>query len=368
MAEIKYVSRENLSVILGKIKATYVQKVDGKGLSTNDLTNELLAKINGMGTVATLNEIAESNLSADLKAKVNAAAEGNHSHANKALLDTYTQTEENLADAVAKKHAHTNLTVLEGITSAKVAAWDAAEGNAKTYADGLDAAMGARVKAIEDDYLKEADKYDDTALAGRVAAIEADYLKEEDKYDDTALAGRVTANEQAIGVLIGNSSVDGSVDKKIADAINTFATQVTDDGIINTYKEALNYIATHGAEYTALLGEVEGNAAAIETLGGRMDTAEGAIDAVEARMDTAEGKITALETASGTFALKTELEAETSRATAAEAKALSDAKTYADGLNTTMAGRVKAIEDDYVKASELVALTTAEIDETWAAV
>lgn len=47
-----------------------------------------------------------------------------HTHSNKALLDTYTQTEANLADAVAKKHEHTNKTVLDGITAEKVAAWD----------------------------------------------------------------------------------------------------------------------------------------------------------------------------------------------------------------------------------------------------
>lgn len=47
-----------------------------------------------------------------------------HTHANKALLDTYTQTEADLTDAVAKKHEHSNKTVLDGITSAKVAAWD----------------------------------------------------------------------------------------------------------------------------------------------------------------------------------------------------------------------------------------------------
>ena len=60
-----------------------------------------------------------------------------HTHGNKALLDTYTQTEANLADAVAKKHSHANAAVLGGITSEKVTAWDAAEQNAKTYADGL---------------------------------------------------------------------------------------------------------------------------------------------------------------------------------------------------------------------------------------
>lgn len=55
--------------------------------------------------------MAENNLSAALKEKVNAAAEGNHSHTNK--------------------------TVLDGITAEKVAAWDAAEQNAKKYVDGM---------------------------------------------------------------------------------------------------------------------------------------------------------------------------------------------------------------------------------------
>ena len=47
-----------------------------------------------------------------------------HTHSNKALLDTYTQTEANLADAVAKKHEHSNKAVLDGITAEKVTAWD----------------------------------------------------------------------------------------------------------------------------------------------------------------------------------------------------------------------------------------------------
>ena len=47
-----------------------------------------------------------------------------HTHSNKALLDTYTQTEADLADAIAKKHEHSNKTVLDGITAEKVTAWD----------------------------------------------------------------------------------------------------------------------------------------------------------------------------------------------------------------------------------------------------
>ena len=60
-----------------------------------------------------------------------------HTHDNKDLLDTYTQTEANLADAVAKKHEHANKEVLDGITADKVSAWDAAEQNAKDYTNGL---------------------------------------------------------------------------------------------------------------------------------------------------------------------------------------------------------------------------------------
>lgn len=49
-----------------------------------------------------------------------------HEHTNKALLDTYTQTEANLADAVAKKHEHANKAELDKIASGDKAKWDAA--------------------------------------------------------------------------------------------------------------------------------------------------------------------------------------------------------------------------------------------------
>lgn len=77
-------------------------------------------------------------LASDLTAlaKRVATLEGtSHTHDNKALLDTYTQTEADLADAVAKKHNHANKTILDAITDVKVAAWDAAESNANTYTD-----------------------------------------------------------------------------------------------------------------------------------------------------------------------------------------------------------------------------------------
>ena len=56
----------------------------------------------------------------DITANTNAR----HTHSNKALLDTYTQTEINLADAVSKKHTHSNKSALDDITVEKISAWD----------------------------------------------------------------------------------------------------------------------------------------------------------------------------------------------------------------------------------------------------
>ena len=123
--------------------------------------------LNGLGALAQKSVVSESDLDSALAEKVNAASEGNHSHANKALLDTYTQTEADLADAVAKKHAHENAAALDMITGTKITNWDAAEQNAKDYADGLNTAMDGRVQAVEGKAHEHANK---TVLDGITAA------------------------------------------------------------------------------------------------------------------------------------------------------------------------------------------------------
>ena len=129
------------------------------------------------------------------------AVEGKaHEHANKALLDTYTQTEANLADAVAKKHEHSNKEVLDGITATKVSNWDAAEQNAKNYVDG-------KVQEING------------------AA--------------STLAGRVSANEGAIATLNGEG--EGSVKKHVADEIAKIVNENA-NGSIDTLNEIASWI------------------------------------------------------------------------------------------------------------------------------
>lgn len=110
-----------------------------------DLAIALADKINAAATEADLT-LAEGRISQN-ETDIDALQADSHTHGNKALLDTYTQTEANLADAVAKKHDHENKTVLDGITTEKVATWDTVSDKAAQSA--LTAATN-RVTAIED--------------------------------------------------------------------------------------------------------------------------------------------------------------------------------------------------------------------------
>lgn len=112
---------------------TKVAKETGKGLSSNDFTDEDKEKLNN----ATSNNHTHSNktlLDSYTQTEKNLAnaVSNSHTHSNKSVLDTYTQTEENLASAVSNSHTHTNKTVLDGITSDDIKAWD----NLATYENG----------------------------------------------------------------------------------------------------------------------------------------------------------------------------------------------------------------------------------------
>lgn len=116
---------------------------------------------------------------------------------------------------------------------------------------------------------------------------------QEASYDDAAIQAGIAANKEAIDTLNGDG--EGSVDKKVADAINEFATKVSDDQTVNTFKELIDYAASHQGEYSTLSGEVQANKTAIATLNGK-DNEAGSVaktvkDAVEAAQATLQGNI-----------------------------------------------------------------------------
>lgn len=86
------------------------------------------------GVAATVQGILE-----ELATTVAADAAARHTHSNKALLDTYDQTNAAIEDAVDKRHSHANLTLLNNIDSSKVAGWD----NAATLLTGIESIVNS---------------------------------------------------------------------------------------------------------------------------------------------------------------------------------------------------------------------------------
>ena len=75
-------------------------------------------------------------LAAKLETEVQTALNKAHEHANKALLDTYDQTNANIKDAVGKKHSHANAAELDKIATGDKAKWDATSTKVEGIAEG----------------------------------------------------------------------------------------------------------------------------------------------------------------------------------------------------------------------------------------
>lgn len=76
--------------------------------------------------------------------------------------------------------------------------------------------------------------------------------------DAKAESSEVTELSGKIDVLNGTGA--GSVSKAITDAFNDFATKVSDDGVVNSYKELIDWAAEHGGEaakMTAAISNIE---------------------------------------------------------------------------------------------------------------
>ena len=128
----------------------------------------------GLGSMAYKSEVAEADLNSALAKKINDASNVQHSH-------TFVESE------------------LNKIADGDVAKWNAAEQNAKDYADGLDEAMNARVEALE--AIDHSHTFDEAELnkivEGDVAkwnAVVADHL---DSEDETALKNLIKEAKQA---------------------------------------------------------------------------------------------------------------------------------------------------------------------------
>lgn len=75
--------------------------------------------------------------------------------------------------------------------------------------------------------------------------------------DNKAETADVTALQAAIDTL--NGTGDGSVSKSVDAAINEFATRISDNGQIDTFKELVDYVGKHGPEAATMAGNIAAN-------------------------------------------------------------------------------------------------------------
>lgn len=315
----------------------------------------------------------ESNVIAyvDKKAEeVLAAAQGGSSETAasvKAALDSYKNaTDPRLESLEADTHTHANKAELDKIAEGDKAKWDAAEQNAKTYADGLKEAEVARAQAAEKAAQDAADaaQADVDALEAKVGTVTAGKTVVEmiqdaqaaATYDDTALAGRVTTAEGKISTLVGE---DANKSARAIAAEETAKIVAGADTAYDTLKEIADWISSHTTDAASMNSAIVALQAIVDGIGGEGEEAtvvayvDAAIDALSigdyakaADLTALAARVSTLEGKAHEHANKTVLDGITATKVSAWDTAEQNAKTYADGLadNYDVAGSASTAE------------------------
>lgn len=310
------------------------------------------------GSVATALNNAKSYTDGEV-AKVNATIQEVKTKADKATADI-AQTKQDLISTQSQLDA---LDAFAGELPEEATA-ETLVGYIQEKTNGI--ATDAALKELQSTVGKHtgditALKAKDTELEGEINALEPRVATVE---------GKATANENAIQVLNGTGS--GSVKKAVDDALNAFATNVSNDNVVNTFKELVDYCATHSSEVAEMAGNISKNKGAItklETYLGKLPEgtkasdviayinelvtkeqtrAQGVESGLDTRIKTLEGKlgegegsIAELIATAKAEAIATSQSYTNTEAGKAKSGAVADAKTYTD----TEVGKVRAVAD-----------------------
>jgi hypothetical protein len=276
--------------------------------------------------------------------------------------------------------------------SEAAAAKNAAIESANGYTDGKVSDMASTLRGEMANDLAAAKKYTDDEIVEAVGAyavegespVAASGLRKEIAERDAQVldAAKTHANGLNEAMDIRMQAVEtgvAGVEGKITAAFNDFATKVSDDKVVNTYKELIDYAAEHGSEFTALVGVVDGKAdktyvdgldAAIKE---RVTALEGIDhDAYKAADETLKAEInkTITDNEAVTSAALTDLDGRATKnagdiaaLTETVANNLSEAKTYAEQKAAAAEAAAKADTADkltnYTTTTDMAALIEA---------
>ena len=269
----------------------------------------------------------------------------------------------NKADEATADTAFGRIAKVKADLTAEATVARAAEKVAKDAADAAQADVDALEALVGD----AADTKDDATVFGAIAkeAARADAAEK-------AVDAKAEANKAAIETLNGDVNVDGSVDKKIKDAIdqvNTAANSLEDRVAINEGKLAVIQGEGEGSIKKAVADLVNGAPEAMDTLKELADSItkhESTYQAYVAQVakDIAAAKDAAIKKAGELdTALHTTI---TGEIATAKQEAITDAGTAADGKVTALENKLQPKIDAKVAQSEydtkVAALTKADVD------
>lgn len=195
--------------------------------------------------------------------------------------------EEGTLPAYSIEIPETDLTTVTKAIDAVKAIADKLDGE-----DTIEGSVKAQIKALK------------TELEGQITASE---------YNDTEIKKSIKANTDAIGVL--NGTGDGSVDKKVADAVASIVANAP--AAYDTLKEISDWISTHTDDASAMNSSIQANKTDIANLAKLVGTLPEGEDSatIIAYIDK---KVRAVDFSSAIATAKSE--------------AISEARKYADGL------------------------------------
>lgn len=104
----------------------------------------------------------------------------------------------------------------------------------------------------------------DIPIHGLAALAYKSEVAESDLADTLKAVLDAKAKQADLDTLTGTG--EGSISKMIDAAINKFATDVTDDNVVNSYKELIDWVAQHGSEATEMASSISENKTAIANL------------------------------------------------------------------------------------------------------
>lgn len=195
--------------------------------------------------------------------------------------------EEGTLPAYSIEIPETDLTTVTKAIDAVKAIADKLDGE-----DTVEGSVKAQIKALK------------TELEGQITASE---------YNDTEIKKSIKANTDAIGVL--NGIGDGSVDKKVADAVASIVANAP--AAYDTLKEISDWISTHTEDASAMNSSIQTNKTDIANLAKLLGTLPEGEDSatIVAYIDKKVGSVDF-----------------TTTIATAKNEAISEAKKYADGL------------------------------------